>query len=525
MPVADANPIPAGSGKTPDLRWPSQPLDLPRLVMQRAAVVALGCLLLALLLGMARAREDTQQELEGAMAMARISQRLATLGEVDDVQLFASLESLNVVRHLQLRIDDDTGRTLWRESHPPPPGPPLTWLLAVHQRFVAPVPAQSVSWSVQRPGGREWTMWLTASPDSEEREALSSLLDMFALLAGCSLLMLAVMHWNVRRAFAPLQRLLGAIAGIERQDLGGVAALPRMPIRELEAIAAGLRHLASSLQQAEDARRVLAHKVMSLQEDERQRLARDLHDEFGQRLTALRADAAWLRKRLAGEAQLEVVAAGMNDQIAHIQQDVRGLLERLRPLGPEAGNDAPDNAASLKALLETLVAAWSASPTQPTRLQLSFTVGGDVDASTPAPAVLESLALPRELVLAAYRITQEALTNVARHAHASNAGVEVRIEPTVAGRGVLHWSVHDDGVGLDHPAAALQQGNGLVGMKERVWALGGEFGWKAGSGGLRLHAHLPFEPSGMAVVPVEPSARTLVARGEALHTPVHGGTA
>jgi two-component system sensor histidine kinase UhpB len=494
MPLADVNPVAASSGKTPEQPLTPQPLDLPRLVMQRAAIVALGCLLLALALGMARAREDTQEELESAMAMARISQRLATLGDVDDAQLFASLESLNVVRHLQLRIDDDTGRTLWREELPAPPGPPLAWLIAIHRAIVAPVPPQSVSWSVRRPGGREWTMWLTASPDSEQREALASLLDMFALLAGCSLLMLAVMHWNVRHAFAPLQRLLAAIARIERQDLGGVASLPRMPIRELEAISSALKHLASSLQQAEDARRVLAHKVMSLQEDERQRLARDLHDEFGQRLTALRADAAWLRKRLADDARLETVAAGMNEQIAHIQQDVRGLLHRLRPLGGHGHRDAdaPDNAASLQALLQNLLAGWRASPTHRTRLELSFTVVGGGDASSTSPAALQSLALPRELVLAVYRITQEALTNVTRHARAGTARVEVRIEPAGALHGVLHWSVQDDGIGLSNPAAALQQGNGLAGMKERVWALGGEFAWQGDRGGLRLHARIPF---------------------------------
>ena len=84
-----------------------------------------------------------------------------------------------------------------------------------------------------------------------------------------------------------------------------------MPIGELQAIATALRELANALEGAEQQRRVLSQQVLTLQEDERQRIARELHDEFGQRLTALRADAAWLARRIGQDPQAHAVVSAM----------------------------------------------------------------------------------------------------------------------------------------------------------------------------------------------------------------------
>lgn len=340
------------------------------------------------------------------------------------------------MRHLRLELLDADGQTLVRVADEGSATgvlgawPNLSAHLGVSQ------PVQTVSWPVSRPDGRAWTVVLTASPDSELQEALSNLAGLFVLLAGCIVLMLAVMHWNVRRAFGPLQALLGAIARVERQDLAAVHGLPTMPIRELEAISQALKHLAAEQQRTEAARRVLGHRLLSLQEDERQRLARDLHDEFGQRLTGLRVDAAWLKRRLAEWPALQTVADGMGEQIALIQDDVRKLLRRLRPFGPVlSGSDAPpETLGRLRLMLEELIAGWGASmQSHGTRFALQL------DAS------LDALSLPQDLVLGVYRISQEALTNAARHAGARHARLMVRIERREAGSGTLEWSVQDDG--------------------------------------------------------------------------------
>ena len=474
MQAFDARHMPEGPGKTPEMheRAAPQPMQLPRLVMRRAAMAALACLAIALLLGWVRARVDTQREMSGSLAVARASAVLAQLPTPRAAESLTSLGELQGLRHLQLDVFDAGGQRLLHL----PDATAQNGAAASRWLGVMP-PAQSVSWPVQRPDGRPWTVVLTSSPGSEAQEALAELASLFALLAGCSLLMLAVMHWNTRRAFRPLQVLLGAIEQARRRELAVLQALPAMPVAELEAIAQALRHLAADLDHTEAARRVLGHRLLCLQEDERQQLARDLHDEFGQRLTALRVDAAWLQRRLDTAPQQQSVVVGMSQQIARVQDDVRRLLQRLRPLGP-VNDGAPATLGRLRLMLEELRGGWSAAPGCST--QFDVVVCGD-----------ESVPLPPALVLGVYRVSQEGFTNVARHAQARVA--QLRVELTGRdGERMLRWSLLDDGRGVPGMEAALRRGGGLAGMKERIWALGGEFSWgDAGGAGLALHARLP----------------------------------
>jgi len=473
---------PRPPGKVPDLPSARRPMDLPRLVMRHALAVALGCLVLALALGLARVRKDTQQEMTGSLALARASEALAQLPGGDPARALDALRALDGLRHLRLQLLDAEGRTLLQLDDDGGSGALRQATPAVAALLGVAATPRSVAWPVPRPDGRAWTVVLTASPHSELREALSNFAGLFVLLAASSALMLLAMRWNVRRAFRPLQSLLHAIALVERHDLVAVRALPAMPIRELEAIAQALKHLAAEQERAESARRVLAHRLLSLQEDERQRLARDLHDEFGQRLTALRADASWLKRRLGEVPDLQGVATGMGQQVALIQDDVRRLLRRLRPLGPGEPDAPPQTFGRLRPMLEELVAGWAASA-HGTGTRFALHLDG-----------ADAVALPAGLVLGVYRISQEALTNVARHAGARHARLEVRIAAPAHDRAVLEWAVHDDGGGLDAIDPALQRGSGLAGIKDRVWALGGDFDWASGAdarlGGLTLRARL-----------------------------------
>jgi two-component system sensor histidine kinase UhpB len=89
--------------------------------------------------------------------------------------------------------------------------------------------------------------------------------------------------------------------------------------------------------------------------------------------------------------------------------------------------------------------------------------------------------LPRELALAVYRISQEALTNVARHAQATRAVLQLTLQRRADGD-LLLWQVSDDGRGLGEFAIALQRGNGLAGIRQRVWALGADLECDAARG-------------------------------------------
>jgi len=479
------------------------PLDLPRAVMRGAFAVVALALLAGLLLGLWRARADMRDELAGALVLARASALLAAARTLDDDALVAALraaespsvdagDGASAARHLLLRLTDASGRLRLAPAEEPAARGALAALAAVSDRLFPPPEDRSISVDLPRPSGAPWKAQWIASHGYEQREALAQLVESMLLLAGCSGVLLLVMRWRMRRAFRPLAPLLAAIERVERQDLSALRTLPAMPVRELDAIAGALRHLGGALAEAEAQRRQLAMQVQTLQEDERSRLARELHDELGQHLTALRVDAAWLERRLADQPELRSVVADMSEQCRRVQAELRSLLGRLRPLGaapiaPGASHPPPhETAERLRALLASLVGAWTHSPGPSTRFVLSFELDG----------LAADLPLPRELLLAVYRISQEALTNVARHAQAAEAKLAVRIaaDADAHGAGRLEWRIEDDGIGLDGPNV-WQRGNGLAGIKERVWAAGGDLRVESpivGSRGVRLSAVLPF---------------------------------
>ena len=453
--------------------------------MRRAGLVAALGVGVLLMLGLAGMHDDVEEEMAGARTVATLAERLAVLPAMSDEQARLALAAWHrdgVLRHLHVRVTDAAGGVVLADS---PGRSPVWWSrwlagLADSTAFAADPPF-SMSWALARPQGGAWAVSLTAAPESERREAMHSLLGSVALLALVAAGMLAVMHWNTRQAFQPLSRLLDAIGGLESADgaSNSVRNLPAMPIAELETIAGALRHLDAALEAAQRQRRRLARQVLSLQEDERGRLARELHDEFGQQLTALRVNASWLNRRTADQPELQAVVRDMEGQCASIQQDIRAVLNRLRPLPGPAQNlgedDGGESLDQLRTLLEGLVRGWQGSPGQGAAVQLRVVAGTTHDNTQDAVWPV-GLRLPRECVLAVYRISQEALTNVARHAQATEARLQLVVTPPArAGDPVrLDWSVADDGIGLPDTAAALQRGNGLAGLKERVWALGAD---------------------------------------------------
>lgn len=450
------------------------------MVMRRAALVVALALVLAALLGWLRARENVRAEVRAATALAQLMAQLGGAQGMDDTAALRALGQLaarSELRHLQLRVLDMQGRVLLGPAAVALGDEAAGGLKLEGLLWQADLAEQTVAWTIARGQGRHWTVALTATPQSEEREATTDLLGMMAVLSLGLAGTLLVMQWNVRRAFQPLATLLRAISGIGAHDHSRVRELPPMPIGELEAVAHALRQLGLALDEAEQHRRALSQKVLTLQEDERVRLARELHDEFGQRLTALRFDAAWLMRQVQGQPELSEVVQGMAERCAEVQRDVRDLLGRLRPLGPGESDDAPVSLTQLAGLIAALVQSWRDTAGRDGQVVYSQVVSLSDAGLPPVPAptpAADACWLPRDLALAVYRLTQEALTNCARHAQASTVEVAVNVSRNGDVQ-QLHWRVADNGRGLAQPEAELRKGNGLGGMQERVWALGGEW--------------------------------------------------
>lgn len=440
----------------------TRPLDLPRLLLRGSAAVSLGALLLATLVGLWRAGEDIEDEMQAAMALATALQRLVQAASLDDAALVQALRAQSddtPLRHLALSLRDADGRLQLGRRAPAAASAPIEWLVDLHRRWYRSNEPPPLAWQLPRPDGSVWTLVLSPTPDSERREAVASLLQTLAVLAAGAALLLVLMAWQLRRALQPMQALLQAIARLRAGEADAAARLPAMPVHELQAIVDGLRELDQALQSAAAQRRLLAQRLHTLQEDERRHLAQELHDELGQRLTALRLDATVLQRQLQGDAA--ALAQGLALQADAAQQEVRALLARL---APRSNTWVPPQ--RLQELLQTLAAA-----------QRGLSVQLDCEPGTSA--------LPQTLLLAVYRISQEGLTNIGRHAQAQHARLRVWREGTA-----LHWLLQDDGIGLPDPAAALARGSGLAGVRERVWAFGGDLQWFDACPGLGLRATL-----------------------------------
>ena len=184
-------------------------------------------------------------------------------------------------------------------------------------------------------------------------------------------------------------------------------------------------------------------RVVTAQEVERRRLARELHDETGQALTSILLGLRAVEEARS-EPELRAAAHEVRELVRSTLQDVRQLAVDLRP-------SALDDF-GLVAALERLIASFIE--------QTSIAV--DFEAMIPER-------LPSELETALYRIVQESLTNVVKHARAGRVSIVLRRKEN--GVAVI---VEDDGVGFD-PAAAAEGGLGLVGMRERIALLGGRF--------------------------------------------------
>jgi PAS domain S-box-containing protein len=197
--------------------------------------------------------------------------------------------------------------------------------------------------------------------------------------------------------------------------------------------------------------RELAARSQGVREEERINLARELHDEMGQSLTLLRLDIAWLNNRMTklapGNPAIDPLQAKLGS-MEHVLQDtlstVRRIISSLRP-----------------PILDELGLA-DAIQWQADEFTRRVAIRCEVVADATDP-------LPKEVATGVFRIFQEILTNVARHAHATR--VEVKLNRTP--EGILQLRVADNGRGFREQEKANGKSFGLLGMRERAWALGG----------------------------------------------------
>ncbi len=441
----------------------------------RGRINVLLALLLALGLAVNIARQvaeagpRVQAEDQSVIRLARefIEMIVADLKEAPDpdAKLNQIARDLTRLRHVSIALRDESGRALTpprADESDDARAPPAWFVGLVHPEQTA----VSVPVSVH---GKSGSLVITSHPNDEIAEIWDGILTQLEVGSVIALALFLVMTTVVGRALSPLQSLSQAMSELEggryeaRVEPGGAP--------ELAAICTKLNHLAATLGDAVEEKRRLAERAVSLQDMERKEIARELHDEFGPYLFSLRAHATALAKLSdAREPSAEALrrhGAAILEQLNSLQQFNRRVLERLRPVGlAEFG---------LRQALESLSRLWRESYP-------------DVAIETSISPALGNTGETADLTI--YRIVQEALTNVFRHAGATlvNVVIEPAGQPGQDGRGCARVRVSDNGRGM---APGQKLGFGLVGMRERILALGGTLNVASGDGGVTVEALVP----------------------------------
>jgi len=268
--------------------------------------------------------------------------------------------------------------------------------------------------------------------------------------------LLAVDLLLLRRVFGPLQRLAALMARVDPLQPGRRAAPSGQAGREVVALAEALN---SMLDRLEHERRASGRRALEAQEAERSRIARELHDEIGQTLTAVA-----LRAERAADAD----QPAQREALAEITETVLRSLDDVHRIGRELRPEALDDLGLVNALiaLSSRVAG-----------QAGMSVRRDFDAQLPQ--------LSHEAELVIYRVAQESLTNAVRHAGGTELSLSLR---RVDGHVVL--AVADNGRGIGRPGRE----GGLTGMRERALLIDAALEIRPGpAGGTEIVLDLPWE--------------------------------
>ncbi len=273
-----------------------------------------------------------------------------------------------------------------------------------------------------------------------------------------------LVYITINRMLKPAQII---VMGLEKMRDGHLnTRLPSFDIDEWKRTSETINQLASSQEQVMADNKQLALKLLNIQEEDHRYIARELHDEFGQCLAGINAVAASI-KQSAKTQSPELVAEinTISPITSHMMEVLRSMLTRLRP--------AEVDDLGLTTSLNKLVSSWNNRSKGRTHYQL--TLNGMIDS------------LPEPLPVNIYRIVQECLTNIAKHAQASHAEVII----TYQANHTLQLTIGDDGI-ANADAFDNTLGVGLLGIRERVMALGGNITLLAGQiGGLTVNITIP----------------------------------
>lgn len=411
------------------------------------------------------AHHKIELELSSGVAVAESTARLA----VDDAArspdpregLRRVVHAFDGNRHVRAALLDPNGVETDTSNVLAPDDEAPEWLFSILQQPVKivriPLPSNLTKYGM---------IVLESDQRSETDEVWNDVRLSLSMLTGFCVLVLGLIYWTLGRALQPFAALS---KGFERVGKGDYTArVPEAGPVELAHLCANFNLMADALGRSEERNFRLNEQLTTVQEEERNELARDLHDEVSPLLFSIDVDANAIRKSSEqGDAPAAVHAEAIRDAVGQIKSQVKSILGRLRP--------AVLLDLGLSNAIENLVAYWQAR-----RPDINFI-----------------LDLPEEswgtsLDAAIHGIVREALSNTMQHSSPS----EVLISVTARSGDMIVVRIVDDGGGLRKPSG--EEGSfGLLHMRERVVAKGGRFVVenRADGLGVSVTAELPLPKS------------------------------
>ncbi|WP_333794275.1 sensor histidine kinase [Hyphomicrobium sp.] len=342
------------------------------------------------------------------------------------------------------------------------PSPPswfvhvYTSLFGAHEPVVRAVSVRDQS------GGTYTTI---ADPDAALRQSWSRVSVIAAIASALAAGIAVLAALMIGRTIKPAGTIIQGLRELQKGN--NTFRLPRFRAAEFNHIAYAVNDLAENLSRTNAARAALTTRLLQVQEDERRALARDLHDEFGQSLTATVALAALIESSApAGQEDIAEDARKIAAVQKRMMETLRSTLVRLRSQSIEE--------IGLDASLRQLVSDYNMQSASQTAFRLSV--------------IGHMAAVPKQVAIDIYRIAQECLTNAVKHGTPTE--VRLKVEYMAHDSQAIALSIEDNGGG-DARRIKKAQGHGLLGIGERISALGGKLSIGNAASGIRIAAIIP----------------------------------
>ena len=446
-------------------------MDLKWLLVRRIVLVALACFVAGSAFTLfrtvvsvkaqnAQLAESVGRQLD--LQLVRIKSALDISGRFPDWDLVTTY-ALQPGQCVQLL---DTKAAVLRSSCEGVNSAAITtpnWFFEIYKRLIGS--EASVTRQISYRGFSEGTVVASSDPVATAGQAWTSIAPMLGLSAVLIATLCIVAYWVIDRALAPTKDIIAGLNRLAQGDLD--CRLPAFRLSELNRISEVINALSRDLAKVTAERSELARKLVDAQEQERLHIARELHDDVAQQLSAINAVAACVRGKVQrSDASAARDASELEAMTSDLMVSIRKTLAYLRP----SEIDDLGLIQSLRDLVEkhNTLAQGATHYTLETRGHLE-------DLSAEASAHV-------------YRIVQEALNNAAKHANAHNVKVVLnKFRDKGADR--IELAVDDDGSGSSARNKNSLSGWGMIGMRERVLALSGRFAAgpnPAGGFGLRV---------------------------------------